>query len=147
MCIIWFAVARYSRRRGDLIYLYQILRGTYDIQDQFFTPPNSTTIEVTLRDYWSEPKWAQYCEVACMVLVLHGTHIVCTKISCEKWKTPHLVVGMVCTSRISFLNKPYTRGHAHGKRWEVEKKKERRTQEMREMKGSIATTGSLFMYG
>ena len=34
---------QHCRRRGDLIYLYQILKGTYDIHNQLFTPSNSIT--------------------------------------------------------------------------------------------------------
>lgn len=34
---------QHRRRRGDLIYLYQILRGAYDIDNQLFTRSNSTT--------------------------------------------------------------------------------------------------------
>ena len=34
---------QHRRRRGDLIYLYQILEGTYDIHNQLFTPSNSIT--------------------------------------------------------------------------------------------------------
>ena len=34
---------QHRRRRGDLIYLYQILKGAYDIDNQFFTPSTFTT--------------------------------------------------------------------------------------------------------
>ena len=34
---------QHRRRRGDLIYLYQILKGTYDIHYQLFTPSNLIT--------------------------------------------------------------------------------------------------------
>ena len=34
---------QHHRRRGDLIYLYQILKGAYDIDNQFFTPSTFTT--------------------------------------------------------------------------------------------------------
>ena len=34
---------QHRRRRGDLIYLYQLLKGTYDINNIFFTLSNSTT--------------------------------------------------------------------------------------------------------
>ena len=46
----------------------------------------------------------------------HGTQVACTKISCEKWKAPHLVVEMVRTSRAQkFPEQTDTRGPAHGK--------------------------------
>ena len=35
---------QHRRRRGDLIYLYQILKGAYDIDNQFFTPSTFTTM-------------------------------------------------------------------------------------------------------
>ena len=35
---------QHRRRKGDLIYLYQILKGTYDIHYQLITPSNSITI-------------------------------------------------------------------------------------------------------
>ena len=34
---------QHRRRRGDLIYLYQLLKGTYDSNNIFFTLSNSTT--------------------------------------------------------------------------------------------------------
>ena len=34
---------QHRRRRGDLIYLYQTLKGAYDIDNQFFTPSTFTT--------------------------------------------------------------------------------------------------------
>ena len=33
---------QHRRRRGDLIYLYQILKGSYDIENHLFTPSTST---------------------------------------------------------------------------------------------------------
>ena len=34
---------QYRRRRGDLIYLYQILNGVYDVDFKLFSPSTSTT--------------------------------------------------------------------------------------------------------
>ena len=43
---------QHHRRRGDLIYLYQIFKGTYDLHNQFL--PHTTQLqEVTRRNYLS----------------------------------------------------------------------------------------------
>ena len=34
---------QYGRQRGDLIYLHQLLKGIYNIHNQFFIPSNLTT--------------------------------------------------------------------------------------------------------
>ena len=40
--VCWNSLIRVHRRRGDLIYLYQILKGSYDIENHLFTPSTST---------------------------------------------------------------------------------------------------------
>ena len=42
---------QHRRQRGDLIYLYQILKGSYDIENHLFTPSTSTVTEVTQGNY------------------------------------------------------------------------------------------------
>jgi len=42
---------QYRRRRGDLIHLYQILKGDYDIDNHLFIPSPSNTTTTTTRGH------------------------------------------------------------------------------------------------